>query len=261
MNHIARRVPKDSSIQQGDGQLPARSYRTNNMVVASQLSLGVEPRLSLAWQVEPWCWESGFSLLVFRSGTNFCPDNDPDDLNQHGQLFIETTQDSVHEEVPVEGTHFFTFVLHRKIFRLFKQTSALRFSETVPSAKVALGRIKDQTDLQDMAQHHELAKIEHAAKLNEAIIRRIRSQRTLEEMQNPTPRKTQTAGEALIAEDLETFEAMLEAMVANRRKVSDAKKDERFRKLTPKQRKAILEWLAERLDPAEISARTEMRAR
>ncbi|MGA2442647.1 MAG: hypothetical protein ABSH08_16960 [Tepidisphaeraceae bacterium] len=260
MNHIVRRVPKDSNIEQGDRQLPAQSYRTRDMVVASQLSLGVEPRLSLAWKVEPWCWESGFSLLVFRSRTNFSSDKHPDDLNQHGLLFIETNHDAVHEEVPEEGTHFFTFVLHKKMFLgLGEKMSVLRFSETVPSAKVALGRIRDQSELQDMLQRHEVGKIEHEARLNEAKLRRIRSRRSLEDAENPAPRKTQSSTEALIAEEMETIDAMVEAMFAKRRKISDLKKDERFQKLSRKERDAVLERIAERLDAAEISARRETR--
>jgi hypothetical protein len=137
--------------------------------------------------------------------------------------------------------------------------SVLRFSETVPSAKVALGRIRDQSELQDMLQQHEVVKIEHEARLIEAKLRRIRSRRSLEDAENPAPRKTQSGAEALIAEEMETIDAMVEAMFAKRRKVSDLKKDERFRKLSRKERDAVLERIAERLDAAEISARRETR--
>ena len=61
----------------------------------------------------------------------------------------------------------------------------------------------------------------------------------------------------MIAEEMETIDAMVEAMFAKRRKVSDLKKDERFRKLSRKERDAVLERIAERLDAAEISARRE----
>jgi len=124
---------------------------------------------------------------------------------------------------------------------------------------VAIGRIKDQIDLQDMLERHEVGKIEYEAKLNEAKIRNIRSRRSLEEIENPGPRKTQNGAQAWIAEEMENIDTMVEAMFAKRRKVSDLKKDERFRKLSREERDAVLERIAERLDAVEISARREMR--
>jgi hypothetical protein len=176
MNHIVRRTSKNSEVQQTVEALPARSHRSDDITVASQLSLGVEPRLSLAWRVTPWCWRSGFTLLVFRSMTGFSAERRPEDLNKHGQLIIETKEDGVLEEVPQEGSHFFTFVLHKKILLgLSEMVSVLRFSETVPSAKVAIGRIRDQIELQEMLERHEVGEIEHEAKRDEAKVRRIRS--------------------------------------------------------------------------------------
>ena len=77
-----------------------------------------------------------------------------------------------------------------------------------------------------------MGNIEYEAKLNEAKIRNIRSQRTLQEIENPAPRKTQTAAEALIAEEIENIDGVLEAKFAKRRKISELKKDERFRKMS-----------------------------
>jgi hypothetical protein len=260
MNHIVLRSQPEIAPKETDTVLPARIHRGGSILVSSQLTVGVEPRLQFSWTVIPRYWLRGFSLLVFRSATGFSPEKYPDDLNKHGQLIVETRHDGSHDECPAEGTHYFTLLVHKKILLgLSEKMSILRFSETVPSAKVAIGRIRDQIELREMLEEHEIGKIEYEAKLDEARIRRIRSRRSLEEIENPAPRKTRNEDDGLIAEELKNIDAMVEAMFAKRQKVSELKKDERFRKLSRQERQAVLERIAERLDAAEISARREMR--
>ena len=250
MDHLVRRTEHSSAITEAATDLPARQHHFGAIVVISQLSVGVEPRLCFSWKVLTRAWNRGFKLLVFRSTTGFSPEPHPEDLNKHGQLFIETIHDGSHSEVPHEGTHFFSLVLHKKgLFGLWDTQSILRFSETVPSAKVAVARVKDQFDLHDMLQCHEVGNIEYAAKLNEAKIRSIRSRRTLQEIENPTPQKTQSATEALIAEGIENIDGVLEAKYAKRQKISEVKKDKRFRKMNPKERDEVLEEIEDSLDP------------
>jgi len=260
MNNIVRHSTQTAAITESGEQLPARSHQGNGLIVGSQLTLSIESRLSLAWRVEPRHWDHGFTLLVFHSTTGFCPQQYPHDLNLHGRLIIETREDATFMQVPEEGTHFFTFVLQRKIFfGLWEKLSVLRFSEIVPSAKVAIGRIKDRIELQNMRQQHEVGGIANEANLNEQKLRRIRSQRKLEEYENPRAKTRQSGVDPLIAEELEDIDAMVEAMFAKNQKLSELKKSERFGKLSPQEREAVIERIAERLDTGEISARREMR--
>jgi hypothetical protein len=190
----------------------------------------------------------------------FCPTKHPDDLNLHGRLIIETREDATFTHVPEEGSHFFTFVLHKKVlFGLREKMSILRFSETVPSAKVAIGRIRDRIELQDMLQHHELGKIEHQANRNEQELRRILSQRKLEEFRNPTVKATESRIDPSIREDLEDIDAIIEGFLAKKRKLTELEKSSEFQRLSPQERETVKERINERFDPAEISARREMR--
>jgi hypothetical protein len=258
MNHIVRRATKAPVVTATGHELPTRTFKNGGISVTSQLSVGIEPRLFFAWSVVPRYWTQGYTLLVFRSMTGFCTEKYPADLNLHGQLIIETNQDARHEECPTEGTHYFTLVLHKKIWLgMREKMSVVRFSEIVPSAKVALGRIKDQVDLQELVGRHQVGTIEYEAKLHEAEVRRIQARRKLGEAMNP-PRKT-TGAESLIAEELENIDAMFQASFAVKKKMIELKKDPRFLSLGRKERQAILEKLQERLDAAEIAARHEMK--
>jgi len=260
MQHLVRHLQSNSAVAETGTELPPREHQSGPIIAISQISIGIEPRLSFSWQISSWAWRSRFKLLVFRSTTGFCPEPYPDDLKKHGQLFIETIHDGSHEEVPHEGTHFFSLVLYKRgWFGLWATVSILRFSETVPSAKVGIARIKDQAELHDMVQRDEIGGIEFDAKLNEAKIRTIRSQRSLQELENPAPQKTPKDSEPMNAEEMQDVDAMIEAMFAKRKKLAELRKDERFSDLSPEERDAAFEWIAERLDPAEYMARREMR--
>jgi len=258
MGHIVRRTTQNSAIQENNEQLPPRTHQGNGIVVASQLTLGVEPRLALAWSVDIRHWVDGFTLFVFHSTKEFSPQQYPDELLLHGQLIIETRENGEFTQVPEEGTHFFTFILHKKtLFGLREKMSALRFSEIVPSAKVAIGRIKDRLELQQLVQRNEVEPIEHEARVDEAKLRRLRARRALEEYENPPAPKPRVGGKALIAEDLEYIDAMVEAVLARDQKISQLKRDKVFRTLKRKERESILDWINEHLDAGEISARRE----
>jgi hypothetical protein len=220
------------------------------------MALGIEPKLYLSWSVVPQYWQGGYTLMIFHSVSGFCPERYPDDLNLHGQLIIETLQDDCREIRPQEGTHYYTFVLHKKCFLgLSEKLSILRVSETIPSAQVPLGRIRDKCELEDMRRRHELAQIEHEARVNEAEIRRIRSREKLALAQEPPQRKSGT--DAFISEELSGIDAMVEALIAKRKKIQELKQDPRFRKLRREEREEILQLIDDRLDAGEISARRE----
>jgi hypothetical protein len=261
MNQIVRRGERIPERTESPNQLPTRAFHSGGIAVQSRLTLGIEPRINLYWEVLSSHWADGYTLLVFHNMSGFCPEKYPEDLNRHGRLIIETTHDGAHEEMPVEGNHYFTFVLHKKLFLgLRERLSVLRFSETVPSAKVAIGRIKDQIDLQDMLQKHEVGKIEHAAKLTEAQLRLAHSRRKLLEAQTPPePKKQATPAEALITAELSNIDAMVEGLVAKRRKVQELKNDPRFRRLSRDEKKVVFQKIEEWFDVADMSARREMK--
>jgi hypothetical protein len=265
MSQIVRRVPQSLvESSESDNLQPSRIHRATGILVESQLSLGIEPKLLLAWNILPEYWNEGFTLMVFRNNSGFCPDKHPENLNSHGELFIETRQNDRYEERPAEGTFYYTFVLHRKFFLgLAQKISIVRFSETIPSAKVGLGRIKDQIDLQEMLQRHELGKVDHAANMNEAEIRRLHSQRQLDVARDPpaVTTKNVSLGNSVVAEELNTVDAMIEACLAKRKKINDLEQDPRFAQLPIQERRRILRQIRERLDAGEISARQERRKR
>ncbi len=253
----AERLSQSCSATAGD-LLPEKVHSRGGVLVRSQLALGIEPKLYLSWSIEPWYWRNGFTLMVFHSMSGFCPESSPDDLTRHGQLIIETTQDACREEHPEEGTHYYTFLLYKSHLGLFKSEELVRFSETVPSMKVALGRIKNKLELEEMRRRHELSEIEHDARLNEAEIRRIQSREKLTLAQQPK-KGLSTAADGIIAEELAEIDATVETLLAKRAKIQDLKRDSRFKKLSPEEQKAVLERIEERLDAGEVSMRREMR--
>jgi hypothetical protein len=229
------------------------------MFVSSQVSLGIEPRLLLSWAIIPRYWQQGYSLMVFHSTSGFSPEKYPDDLNRHGQLIIETNQDAMRDVRPPEGTHYYTFLLHKKSFLgLAEKMSILRFSETIPSAKVAIGRIRDKLDLEDMRRKHELAEIEHESNVIDAELRRMHSRRKFAEATDPSLQKRSGAG-AIIENELADIDAIVETLFAKRTRVAELKRDPRFRKLSRHEKQIVLTRIEERLDAAEITARREMR--
>jgi hypothetical protein len=214
-------------------------------------------RLYICWAVNSRYWTSDFTLMVFHSTSGFCPERHPDDLNKHGRLIIETTSNGSREERLTEGTHFYTFVLHKAAWHgLSERVSVVRFSETVPSAKVGIGRIRDSMELQELQRRHELGPIEHETRVNEAEVRRIRSRQKLEQVSGTA---TTTGGApGRIAEVSAGIDAMVATYAARRRKIADLEKDERFATLSPQEKEHVLNAIDERLDPGEFSARDEM---
>src|SRR5437016_10662975 len=178
VGNIVRRVPQTPAQHEpASDLLPAKTHSAGGVCVRSQVALGIEPKLFLSWAVPASYWSAGYNLLVFHSISGFCPEKEPEDLNRHGQLIIETNRDASYEGHPDEGTHFYTFLLHKKIFFGWFEdpTAIVPFSETIPSARVAIGRIRNKLELEEMRRRHELGEIEHEARLDEAELRRMHS--------------------------------------------------------------------------------------
>src|SRR5258708_4869177 len=108
MSNLVRRVQQSvvPTVESND-VVPARRHRNGTIFVESQVVLGIEPKLYLAWSVVPRFWAKGFTLMVFRSTTGFCPQKCPDDLNEHGQMIVEARENSRYEEHPPEGTYYY----------------------------------------------------------------------------------------------------------------------------------------------------------
>jgi predicted ATP-dependent endonuclease of OLD family len=132
----------------------------------------------------------------------------------------------------------------------------LRFSETVPSARVAIGRVGDQLTLKGMLRDGEVGEIEHEARRDEAEIHKIQARRNLEKIKAPPPipKTEQPKKKSAIDEEID---AMVEAVLTSKSRFKEIKKDPRLKNLTPKERKEFLERLAARLDLGDISAQSE----
>lgn len=262
MSHIVRRVQQTPAIGSAEGTIHV--HRAGGMLVESNVIVDIQPGIKLSWCIEPPLWTAGFTLMVFRNTSGFHTDNFTTHLPMHGQLIIEADHDGVHEEHPAEGTYYYTFVLYRKMFLgLVERQQVLRFSETVPSAKVGIGRIKDKIELEELLQRHELGQINHATNVNEAEIRRIRSTDQLEKARNPPQIKDKrsVSENPLIADELSVIDAIVEAAIVKQKKLNELKDDPRFSALPPTVRKRVRQKIKRRLDSGEMSARHERRKR
>jgi hypothetical protein len=258
MGNVVRRT--DDSLQEHSGNyVPMRVHEIGELKVESHLSLGVEPTLRIIWSVPSYVWAKGYTLMAFRNDTGFWYEKNPEMLTLHGDMIIETNRDGYYQEHPEEGTVYYTFVLHRKVlFGLVDDSRVVRFSETIPSAKVGIGRIRDQVDLQSLLQKYELDNIEHEAKRNEAEVRVIHSRKRLKDVKAPPPPKKK-AVDAVVQDEIEHVDAMLEAAIAKGELLQSIKKNPKFKKLSPTERKEILDAVEERFNPGELSARRERR--
>jgi hypothetical protein len=255
MSQVVRRTEAELADTSG-AILPTKAHVGDGLVVKSQLVLDVAPRLELGWTVDYRYWTDGYRLLVFHSTSGFSAKRDPDDLSKHGRLIIDTTTDGSRDEQPAEGTHFYTFVLHKEVFfGLAESISVLRFSETVPTAKIAIGRIRDKMELDDLLRRHRLSAVEHVATVNEAKVRRIRSRAALKRARGICG----PAGGAahIIADELADIDAIVATLAAKRKKIADLKSDEQFMLLDPEEQEAVLARIDLRLEPGAISARKD----
>jgi hypothetical protein len=258
MSQVVKRRRQSLIIDCDGDRQPIETHRTQSMTVESQLSWGIDPKVSLAWTVEPAFWRRGFKLMVFRSTTGFCPDENPADLNSHGALITEKRHDGTSDERVAEGTYFYTFVLCKRHWHgLTRSTDILRFSLNIPSAKVAIGRIQDQRALRELAQAEILGPMQFHTEIYETKARRKAARRTLREASH-RPESTQTAPKNKVIEDAKsTVDAIIEAFLAKGQKLEEVQKDPRFGQLSESDRRKLFRRIKEVFDPAEILARNQ----
>jgi hypothetical protein len=257
MGQLVRRAVQPLAATENEDQLPEKKHSGGGIFVTSQVALGIEPKLFLSWAVLPSHWAKGYTLLVFHSMSGFSPEKYPEDLNKHGRLIIETVQDDWREERPEEGSHYYTFVLHKRGFLpLWEKVAVLRFSETIPSARIAIGRIRNKLELEEMRRRHEIDEIEHEAKVNEAQVRRLRSREQLASAEQPKAAERNV--DRIVSDEMRGIEAVVEALLAKHQKIAELKRDPRFKKLSRAEKQAVIDRIETRLDAGEISARREM---
>jgi hypothetical protein len=263
MNAIVRRTSAalaPSSSASPNALVVDRMHRNRDVLVRCQLSVDVRPSIYLAWHVHEAAWRKGYRLKIFRSANGFSPERYPDDLTKHGQMIAEAHEDSTYIEHPPEGTLFYTFLLQRKyLFGLMETLSVLRFSETIPSAKVAIGRIEDRVRLKELEQRYELGVVNHQASMGEAELRLLQVQRKLQAKQNPaTPRPSQQELPESISESIRTADTVVASVIAIHKRMEALKIDPEFLKLPVATQRMILKHLKRDADVAEISAKLKM---
>jgi hypothetical protein len=157
-----------------------------------------------------------------------------------------------------EGTYYYTFLLRKVVvFGLWEACTLVRFSETIPTAKIGIGRIKDQMELRELAHRRDVAGYEYEAKLNEAEIRLLESRRMLARAKGTTEKLP--AGDPVVAEQIAAADALVEMYLASETSIEHLKQNPKFQKLAANKQQEVVEWMKERLDVGELSARQEMR--
>jgi hypothetical protein len=252
MNGIVRK-PSGYSADSLWDPLPTRSFRGEDFSIDRQLTLGVAPRLVLSWTAKQFRWNTGFALLGFHSTSGFSADRFPRDLSRHGQLIIDVCEDGEQEEQPAEGTHFYTFLLHRPGFLLENLSDPVRFSITVPTAKIAISRIRDKIEIENLLQHAELGKIDHGTKISGAKVRRIHSGKALARVERRSNRAALVHD--IIDEELADIDVIRAALVARRRKIAVIESDP---DLTEDERLSLIARIEAQLEPGSIAARRRM---
>jgi hypothetical protein len=262
MDHIVRRV-KDgalSSVSGDDALAEPVTRRDHELSVTSQRILGVQPRVLLAWSASAECWRDGYKLLVFRSPTGFAPDRDTRVLSEHGPLILEETADGDLEEHLPEGTHFYTFILHRRKFLgLGESFCVVRFSETIPSAKTAVGRIEDQVKLARMKSRHEADLILDQVAHNEAMLKLHHSNRQLKGVTEPKPEldpleeAVRREVEPIVRQALVRARKRVEMAVQLAKLTKELKGYPGWKALKPSQRHRVLADIAADLDADEAT--------
>lgn len=250
-------LANNTAIEKADESLPAVMHRKEGLSVTGQRTLGIDPRVLLTWSVEYRYWADGYRLMGFRSTSGFAPDQHPEEMSAHGQMILEEISDGSLEERLPEGTYFYTFVLYKRTFLgLWEHMSVVRFSETIPSAKTAIGRIEDQLRLQQLKEDHELHGIKSQIAKNEAIVALHRSNQKLAALTEPKrddslEEDVRRDVKRLVREKLRKAMTRVEMLTAFRDVEKKLKRNPIWKKLDEGQRTKILNEVIGDLDADE----------
>jgi hypothetical protein len=257
MSQIVRRV-QEPLAHQNDFQTPIER-KGEKLTIRTQKCLGVQPHLLIEWEVPYHHWSEGFKLLGFRSNSGFASDTKPKDLSAHGQLILEETANGSRQECLPEGTYYYTFLLRKKCMFHSDFTIPVRFSETIPSAKTAIGRIEDQMRLTALQEELELRPMTSEVVRNEAEIKLLRSREALAKIKAPIVHDDSL--ETSVRRDvgqrvnkaLRKAHTILEMRLQEVELLKQLKKDLRWRNLSRQQQDQILKDIAEALDSDEAN--------
>jgi hypothetical protein len=206
MGSSVQRVEADikkpaSPIQSDDEYLAETKRSKEGLSVTSQKCLGVDPRILVTWDVEDHLWKAGFRLLGFRSSDGFAPDEHTETLSEHGQMILDEVANGNLVERLAEGTYFYTFVLRlRKYFGCFEWLTVVRFSETIPSARTAIGRIEDQRKLQQLQEDCTLHDVKSEIARKRASVELHKVNKELADFETP---KREDSMDAQVKRDVE----------------------------------------------------------
>ena len=253
---LARVSASEAAIGNVEGYQPAVKRGQAGLYVTSEKCLGADPRVLLTWEVGFTYWWRGYHLMGFRSGSGFSPDPHPDNLSEHGLMILDETRNGSREERLPEGTHFYTFVLYKRGFLGIREyMSVLRFSETIPSAKTAIGRIEDQLKLQQLKEDCDLGEIKRQVARNDAIIALHKSNRQLAELTEPKPNdfegQVRREVEGMVRGKLKKAMTRIELAVALQDVQKQLKRNSAWKRLHPLQREKILQEIIGDLDANE----------
>ena len=256
-NSLARSNAGNEGIQQAGEFLAPVTRHKDALTVTSLKNIGVDPHLLLSWSVRWRYWADGYRLMGFRSASGFAPEEHPEQLSAHGQMILEETADGTLEERLPEGTHFYTFVLYKRtLFGLRERMTVLRFSETIPSAKTAIGRIEDQIALQQLKERHELNLITDQVAKNEAIIALHRSNQKLAALTQPKAddsleEQVRRDVEAVVKKKMKKAMTRVELVAALQDVEKRLKRIPAWKKLGKAQRDRLLQEIVGDLDAEE----------
>lgn len=258
MGQIVRRVAHPTGITSPQQEfLAPRLFQDGALVVQSQLAVGIRPELHVAWRAPTKYWRKGFRFMLFHSTRGFSPKRYPEDLVEHGQLIVEAMRDDRHVVYPDEGTQFYAGVLHKEWRWWGTEALAIaRFSEMIPSAQVALARIRAQLELQELLHQSEIAPLLHKAQKYEALLRLSESRRKLKQSRSGNESKPASGP---LDEELANIEAVLAAVFTKKMRIADLKRNAQFQALSPEEQQELIQYIEERLNAGEISARRDMR--
>lgn len=258
MSHIVRRADgnqRPASIDLGEYDLPV-TRQDHELSVTTSKSLEVQPRIKFEWNAPYELWNKGCKLYIFHNTVGFAPNRDTLELSDHGHLIFEETANGMREELVGEGTHFYTLILYKPVFVFFESRCVVRFSETIPSAKVAIGRMEDLMKLKQLTSQHYREDLNYQVAENDAATKLFQSQQKMQRLLQQRPDdgiefEIRKRVEPIVRQALIKARTKIEVAMQWDRIRSTLKKDEGWKSLKREKREQILQEIAADLDSDE----------
>jgi hypothetical protein len=257
-NSLAQK--SNTSLESSNRVIAPKTRRSEGLTVTSETTLGFDPRIALSWSVEPWYWGEGYRLLGFHSTSEFSRDQPAKDLSAHGQMFLEETADGSMEEQLAEGTHYYTFLLHKKGLIFEAMSSPVRFSALIPSAKTGIGRVEDTLRVQQLKEDVALHGIKSEIVRNEAELALRRSKKKLAASREQESKKETSLEEEVrrsvepdVRQVLKKALKRIELMKVRGQVKEQLRNTPEWKNLSPDEQQQLLNSVTDDLDPNEAS--------